>query len=111
MKLLSALRSASFRSNDHRWTVPFCPVKTLPQLNCSYSLAFTPNWKILPILNRVKFLLPAFDEVLWNWVPREANRVADAAAKLAMVRLCSSDWASMPPTSLFHILRSDDPSD
>ncbi|KAL6128790.1 hypothetical protein ACLB2K_072144 [Fragaria x ananassa] len=56
---------------------------------------------------RVKFLLPAFDEVLWNWVPREANRVADAVAKLAMVRLCSSDWANTPPTSLLHILRSD----
>ncbi|KAL6124480.1 hypothetical protein ACLB2K_076992 [Fragaria x ananassa] len=75
------------------------------------SLAFTPNWKILPILNRVKFLLPVFDEVLWNWVPREANRVADAAAKLAMVRLCSSDWANTPLTSLLHILRSDDPHD
>ncbi|XP_004298544.1 PREDICTED: uncharacterized protein LOC101292699 [Fragaria vesca subsp. vesca] len=75
------------------------------------SPTFTPNWKILPILNRVKFLLPAFDEVLWNWVPREANRVADAAAKLAMVRLCSSDWANTPPTSLLHILRSDGPPD
>ncbi|KAL6184355.1 hypothetical protein ACLB2K_045757 [Fragaria x ananassa] len=75
------------------------------------SPTFTPNWKILPILNRVKFLLPAFDEVLWNWVPREANRVVDAAAKLAMVRLCSSDWANTPPTSLLHILRSDGPPD
>ncbi|KAL6178856.1 hypothetical protein ACLB2K_050373 [Fragaria x ananassa] len=73
------------------------------------SPTFTPNWKILPILNRVKFLLPAFDEVLWNWVPREANPVADAMAKFAMVRLCSSDWANTPPTSLLHMLRSDDP--
>ncbi|KAL6125097.1 hypothetical protein ACLB2K_077605 [Fragaria x ananassa] len=73
------------------------------------SPAFTPNWKTLPILNRVKFLLPAFDEVLWNWVPHEANRVADAAAKLAMARLCFLDWANTPPTSLLHILRSDDP--
>ncbi|KAL6208603.1 hypothetical protein ACLB2K_019552 [Fragaria x ananassa] len=73
------------------------------------SPAFTPNWKILPILNRVKFLLPAFDEVLWNWVPREANRVADATAKVATVRLCSSNWANTPPTSLLHILRSDAP--
>ncbi|KAL6188472.1 hypothetical protein ACLB2K_039864 [Fragaria x ananassa] len=70
--------------------------------------AFTPNWKILPIMNRVKFLLPAFDEVLWNWVPHEANRVVDATVKLVMVRLCYSDSANTPPTSLFHILKSDD---
>ncbi|KAL6192041.1 hypothetical protein ACLB2K_038428 [Fragaria x ananassa] len=49
--------------------------------------------------------------VLWNWVPREANRVADAATKLAMVRLCSLDWANTPPTSLLHILKSDEPPD
>ncbi|XP_050365758.1 GDSL esterase/lipase EXL3-like [Argentina anserina] len=42
-----------------------------------------------------------------KWIPREANRVADAAAKLAMVKVCSSDWTSRPPNSLRKILESD----
>ncbi|XP_062005568.1 uncharacterized protein LOC133722711 [Rosa rugosa] len=67
----------------------------------------SPNWKISHMLNKVSHLKTLFTGIKWNWIPREANRVVDAAAKLAKLRLCSQDWANRPPTSLISILRSD----
>ena len=65
------------------------------------------NWKINPMIRKALSLSNGFDRVLWNWVPREANRLADAAAKLAMEKLCSSDWVCRPPTSIIDVLRAD----
>ncbi|XP_062020795.1 uncharacterized protein LOC133737203 [Rosa rugosa] len=66
-----------------------------------------PNWRISPMIAMVAHLQPLFRGIKWNWISREANRVADAAAKLAKLRLCSQDWANRPPTSLLSILRND----
>ncbi|XP_024164093.1 uncharacterized protein LOC112171090 [Rosa chinensis] len=38
---------------------------------------------------------------------REANRVADVAAKLAKSRLCTEVWVNIPPTSLVSVLTND----
>ncbi|XP_050385543.1 uncharacterized protein LOC126802057 [Argentina anserina] len=65
------------------------------------------NWKIQPMVRKVQSLLHLFDQIEWNWVPRDANHLADAAAKMAMSELCSLDWDSCPPTSLSGILRAD----
>ncbi|XP_062029043.1 uncharacterized protein LOC133745063 [Rosa rugosa] len=67
----------------------------------------SPNWRISHMLSKVFHLKTLFTGIKFHWVPREANRVADAAAKLAKRRLCSQDWANRPPTSLISILRSD----
>ncbi|KAM5561039.1 hypothetical protein ABKV19_021911 [Rosa sericea] len=67
-----------------------------------------PNWRISPMIDKVNHLKPLFNGIKWFWIPRQANRVADAAAKLAKLRLCSQDWANRPPTSLLSILRNDE---
>ncbi|XP_050387371.1 uncharacterized protein LOC126803642 [Argentina anserina] len=71
------------------------------------SSSFTANWEIAPTLKRIGSLLSKFDVVLWNWIPREANRVADATAKLAILKACSSEWTNRPPNSLRDILETD----
>ncbi|XP_050365478.1 uncharacterized protein LOC126784007 [Argentina anserina] len=65
------------------------------------------NWRISLMIRKSRKLVACFSLVEWNWVPREANRMANAAEKLAMARLSSSDWVGRPPTSLVHVLRSD----
>ncbi|KAL6213991.1 hypothetical protein ACLB2K_013429 [Fragaria x ananassa] len=67
----------------------------------------SPCWRISPILKKVSHLVPLFRRIHWNWVPREANCLANAAAKLAIQSLCSQEWASRPPNSLINVLRSD----
>ncbi|XP_004301358.1 PREDICTED: putative ribonuclease H protein At1g65750-like [Fragaria vesca subsp. vesca] len=67
----------------------------------------SPCWRISPILKKVAHLVPLFRRIHWNWVPREANRLANAAAKLAIQSLCSQEWANRPPNSLINVLRSD----
>ncbi|KAL6216882.1 hypothetical protein ACLB2K_010100 [Fragaria x ananassa] len=67
----------------------------------------SPSWRISPILKKVAHLVPFFRSIHWNWVPREANRPANAAAKLAIQSLCSQEWANMPPNSLISVLRND----
>ncbi|PRQ38046.1 putative ribonuclease H-like domain-containing protein [Rosa chinensis] len=67
------------------------------------NIELCPNWRISPLIDKVNHLKPLFNGIKWNWIPREANRVANAAAKLAKLRLCSQDWANRPPTSLISI--------
>ncbi|XP_024172085.1 uncharacterized protein LOC112178113 [Rosa chinensis] len=67
-----------------------------------------PNWRISPSIDKISHLKTLFVGINWNWIPREANRVADVAAKLAKLRLRSHKWANRPPTSIVSILRSDD---
>lgn len=51
----------------------------------------THDWRISIFLRNFHKLKPKFNTIDWNWVNREANRWADAAAKLAKVRLSSSE--------------------
>lgn len=51
------------------------------------SYPLTTSWKISPIISKIMHLKPMFKGLRWNWIPRKANRVADAAAKLAKLRL------------------------
>ena len=67
----------------------------------------SPCWRISPILKKFAHLVPLFGRIHWNWVPLEANRLANAAAKLAIQSLCSQEWANRPPNSLINVLRSD----
>ncbi|KAL6203622.1 hypothetical protein ACLB2K_027322 [Fragaria x ananassa] len=57
----------------------------------------SPSWRISPILKKVAHLVPFFRSIHWNWVPREANCPANAAAKFAIQSLCSQEWANRPP--------------
>lgn len=55
------------------------------------------NWKIYPFLQEFHQLKSSFNRINWCWISREANRAADAAAKLAKMGLCSVDWNCGPP--------------
>ena len=65
------------------------------------------NWRIYPFLREFHRLKNEFQHISWSWISREANRAADAAAKLAKERLCTLYWTNGPPTSLQLILTSD----
>jgi ribonuclease HI len=65
------------------------------------------NWRIYPILIEFHRLRALLNNVSWRWISREANRAADAAAKLAKLRLCTEVWVNGPPTCLVSVLTSD----
>lgn len=64
-------------------------------------------WKLWPILRSIRRIAACIDVVLWEWSPREANKVAHAAAALATRVVCLNRWASVPPPSLSLVLRND----
>ncbi|XP_024155909.1 uncharacterized protein LOC112163876 [Rosa chinensis] len=65
------------------------------------------NWRIYPFLIEFHHIRHLLSSVSWNWISREANRAADAAAKLAKSRLCTEVWVNIPPTSLVSVLTND----
>ncbi|CAB4300584.1 unnamed protein product [Prunus armeniaca] len=65
------------------------------------------NWELYPILKDIRFLKAYFTNLNWAWVPREANRSADAVASLARKGMCLESWLVQPPSSLVHILSWD----
>ncbi|KAI5351195.1 hypothetical protein L3X38_004086 [Prunus dulcis] len=65
------------------------------------------NWELYPILKDIRFLKASFTNLNWAWVPREANRSADAIASLARKGMCLESWLVRPPSSLVHILSRD----
>lgn len=54
------------------------------------------NWRIYPFLTEFHRLRAALCNVSWRWISRQANRAADAAAKLAKSRLCTDVWVNRP---------------
>ncbi|KAI5336490.1 hypothetical protein L3X38_015758 [Prunus dulcis] len=50
------------------------------------------NWELYPILKDIRFLKASFTNLNWAWVPREANRSADAVASLARKGMCLESW-------------------
>ena len=42
------------------------------------------NWRICPIIRSIRSLCSASDVIYWEWISREANRAAHAAASLAI---------------------------
>lgn len=65
------------------------------------------SWRIFPILNKIRRCALTFDDIFWEWSPREANRAAHAAASLATRVVYPHRWASVPPPSLSLVLRND----
>ncbi|KAI5342262.1 hypothetical protein L3X38_010137 [Prunus dulcis] len=65
------------------------------------------RWMIYPILSTIRRQCSSFISCSWHWVPRGANRAADAAAQRARRRMCDKVWASRPPSSLVFVLQAD----
>ena len=65
------------------------------------------DWRLHPYLEQITKLGTLLTTLSWDWIPRKANRVADAAAKLAMRRSHFLEWTTNPPSPLFSVLRND----
>ncbi|CAL9007242.1 unnamed protein product [Prunus brigantina] len=65
------------------------------------------RWSIYPILAALKEKCGLFGSCSWKWIPRMANRAADAAAKEAKRKMCDEVWISRPPSSLVFVLQND----
>lgn len=65
------------------------------------------RWSIYPILAALKEKCGWFSSCSWKWIPRIANRAADAAAMEAKRKMCDEVWLCRPPSSLVFVLQSD----
>ncbi|XP_004301440.1 PREDICTED: putative ribonuclease H protein At1g65750-like [Fragaria vesca subsp. vesca] len=65
------------------------------------------NWKIYPIISRIRKLCSRFADCIWSWAPREANGAAHCAAALASRTVGLKRWAHQPPRSMISVLRND----
>ncbi|XP_020411141.1 uncharacterized protein LOC18790564 [Prunus persica] len=65
------------------------------------------RWTIYPILAALKEKCRIFGSCSWKWIPRKANKAADAAAIEAKRKMCDEVWISRPPSSLVFVLQSD----
>ncbi|KAL6146356.1 hypothetical protein ACLB2K_057037 [Fragaria x ananassa] len=76
----------------------------ITELNSSSSCK---NWKITQIIDDIKWKKVFFNSITWDWIPREANQVADAAALLGKRMMGLNRWVNRPPSSLLSVLRND----
>ncbi|KAI5352877.1 hypothetical protein L3X38_005769 [Prunus dulcis] len=65
------------------------------------------RWTIYPFLAALKEKCRIFGSCSWKWIPRKANKAADAAAIEAKRKMCDEVWISRPPSSLVFMLQSD----
>ncbi|XP_024178414.1 uncharacterized protein LOC112184388 [Rosa chinensis] len=65
------------------------------------------NWRTYPILEQIRKKASSLEDCKWEWIPREANRVAHNAASLANGSVGPLRWATQPPPSLTLVLRND----
>lgn len=75
--------------------------------SCIKNDSATSNWRFYTFLAEFRRLKASFIHCDWNWIRREANGAADAAAKLAKRRLRLCSWVNTPPPSLVSVLSSD----
>ncbi|KAL6141489.1 hypothetical protein ACLB2K_059777 [Fragaria x ananassa] len=65
------------------------------------------NWKITQIIDDIKWKKEFFNSITWDWIPREANQVAKAAALLGKRMMGLNRWVNRPLSSLSNVLRKD----
>ncbi|KAL6126994.1 hypothetical protein ACLB2K_075039 [Fragaria x ananassa] len=64
-------------------------------------------WKSYLIIQQIRSKSSGFSNCYWEWIPREANAVAHAAAMLGKGLVDPLRWASQPPPNLTLVLRND----
>ncbi|XP_016649789.1 PREDICTED: uncharacterized protein LOC103333053 [Prunus mume] len=75
------------------------PVKSV--IKCT---SVCKTWRSMIINHDV---VSSFEEVIWSWVPRSANRAAHAAASIGNRAMELQSWVDRPPLSLVGVLTSD----
>ncbi|KAL6213271.1 hypothetical protein ACLB2K_012718 [Fragaria x ananassa] len=65
------------------------------------------NWKITQIIDDIKWKKEFFNSITWDWIPGEANQVANVAALLGKRMMGLNRWVNWPPSSLSNVLRNN----
>ncbi|XP_021834215.1 uncharacterized protein LOC110774005 [Prunus avium] len=76
-------------------------------VSCMRNENLRGNWRIIPLILEIRRLSSWFTSVKWEWVSRQANQAAHAAAALSNMRVRTMRWASQPPPSLVQVLAKD----
>ncbi|XP_070672031.1 uncharacterized protein [Malus domestica] len=81
---------------------------SLQAISCLNGSLENGSWEAFPILARAQRLGSAFQNCRWSWVPRSANMAADVLVSAGLTEMCDFVWVDRPPSSLVHVLCSDD---
>ncbi|KAM1696802.1 hypothetical protein ACFX1Q_030917 [Malus domestica] len=65
------------------------------------------RWETVPVLWKAMNMKGSFEQCLWSWVPRSANRAADRLASAKNLEMSNYTWIKRPPSSIVHILNKD----
>ncbi|KAI5353386.1 hypothetical protein L3X38_006279 [Prunus dulcis] len=76
-------------------------------ISCMRNENLHGNWKIIPLILEIRRLSSWFISIKWEWISRQANQAAHAAAALSNMRVRSMRWASQPSPSLVLVLAKD----
>ncbi|CAL8992566.1 unnamed protein product [Prunus brigantina] len=101
--VMEGLSFAADQGYSHIWVES----DSKPLINCCLGKIDKGAWELYPSLGRIRELKSKFSSVRWNWIPREANAVADAAAAIAIRGMGTEVWVDRPPSSLVHVLSRD----
>ncbi|XP_016646969.1 PREDICTED: uncharacterized protein LOC103328879 [Prunus mume] len=76
-------------------------------ISCMRNENLRGNWRIIPLILEIRRLSSRFISIKREWISRQANQAAHAAAALSNMRVRSMRWASQPPPSLVLVLAKD----
>ncbi|VVA14619.1 PREDICTED: Reverse mRNAase zinc-binding domain [Prunus dulcis] len=76
-------------------------------ISCMRNENLHGNWRIIPLILEIRRLSSWFISIKWEWISRQANQAAHAAAALSNMRVRSMRWASQPSPSLVLVLAKD----
>ncbi|CAL8994261.1 unnamed protein product, partial [Prunus brigantina] len=76
-------------------------------ISCMRNVNLRGNWRIIPFILEIRRLSSWFISIKWEWISRQANQAAHAAAALSNMRVRTIRWASQPPPSLVLVLAKD----
>ncbi|KAH7865092.1 hypothetical protein Vadar_002098 [Vaccinium darrowii] len=65
-----------------------------------------PPWSVSALVLDIRFLARS-NQLVLNWTPRSANKVAHMVAALASKGNLPCNWVSVHPSSLLHVLAAD----
>ncbi|KAL6203346.1 hypothetical protein ACLB2K_027046 [Fragaria x ananassa] len=70
-------------------------------------LAHARIGRFTQIIDDIKWKKKFVNSITWDWIPREAHQVANAAALLGKRMMGLNRWVNWPPSSLSNVLRND----
>ncbi|KAB2595307.1 ribonuclease H protein [Pyrus ussuriensis x Pyrus communis] len=65
------------------------------------------RWEMVPVLCKAMNMKGSFQQCLWSWVPRSANRAVDILASVKNLEMSNYTWVERPPSLIVYILKND----